>query len=303
VYKILKRIYLIFKLIGLVIFVLVVTLLITVFTGCQSPQYSLSNSLSKEISVFAGSSSKAALDAAKINFKIKTGINVNLTYGGSGAILSQMELSKSGDLFIPASPDYITKAIQDNVIYPETETRLYYLVPAILVQKGNPLNIVTLSDLAKTGTRIAIADPKTVPAGLYAYEIMVCNNVLTSVGVNVVTYGDSNDKVSSYVILKSVDAAIAWDNIGLQQDNKLDVVYLGPSQIPRLSYMSGALSAFSKDRESALSFLNYLVSNDGQAYFKQFHYYTTESEARKFAPDAKIGGVYSLPTNYVPLVK
>jgi molybdate transport system substrate-binding protein len=259
--------------------------------------------VNKEISAFAGSSSKAAMDAAAVAFREKTGIKVNLTYGGSGTLLSQIMLSKTGDLFIPASPDYIDKATKDNIIYPDTETKLYFLVPAILVQKGNPQNITSLSDLAKQGTKVTIADPKSVPAGLYAYEILDYNKMLTSIGQNIVTYGDSNEKISSYVILKSVDAAIAWDNVGVQQPDKLDIVYLHPFQIPRLSYMSGAVTTFNKDKESSQKFLQYLTSTEGQLFFKKFGYYTTESEAKKFAPNAQIGGIYTLPSDYTPLVK
>ncbi len=260
-------------------------------------------SAGKEITVFAGSSSKAALDAAGKAFEAKTGIKVFLNYGGSGTLLSQIELSKTGDLFIPASPDYIAKAAAKNIIDPATETKLYYLVPAILVQNGNPQNITSLADLAKSGLKVAICDPKSVPAGLYAYEILDYNKMLDKIGPNIVTYSDSNDKVSSYVILKTVDAAIAWDNVALQQPDKLDVVYLKADQVPRLSYMSGAVTTFAKDSESARQFLQYLVSDEGRQYFRQFKYYTTESEAAKFAPQAQIGGVYTLPADYTPLAK
>jgi molybdate transport system substrate-binding protein len=127
--------------------------------------------------------------------------------------------------------------------------------------------------------------------------------MLTSVGKNIVTYGDSNEKITSYIIIKSVDAAIAWDNLGLQLPDKLDVIYLQPNQIPRLSYMSGALTIFNKDKDSAQKLLQYLTSTEGQQFFKKSGYYTTEAEAKKFAPDAQVGGIYTLPDNYTPLVK
>jgi molybdate transport system substrate-binding protein len=172
-----------------------------------------------------------------------------------------------------------------------------------LIQKGNPLNITSLSDLSKPGIKVTIADPKTVPAGLFAYELLEYNKMLTGVGKNIVTYGDSNEKITSYVILKSVDAAIGWDNLGIQQPDKLDLIYLQPNQVPRLSYMSGAVTTFNKDRDSAQKFLEYLTSSEGQQFFKKFGYYTTEAEAKKFAPNAQVGGIYTLPAEYTPLVK
>jgi len=47
-----------------------------------------------------------------------------------------------------------------------------------------------------------MADPATVPAGRYAYELLKINHLLTEIGKNVKVYGDSNEKVSTYVILK-----------------------------------------------------------------------------------------------------
>ncbi len=67
--------------------------------------------------------------------------------------------------------------------------------------------------------------------------------------------------------------------------------------------MPGAISTFTKDRESAQKFLDFLVSPQGQEIFSNWGYITTESEARKFAPNAEIGGEYKLPETYKPLVK
>jgi molybdate transport system substrate-binding protein len=252
----------------------------------------------KSITVFAAANSKAAIEEAGSTFEEKTGIIVYLNFGGSGTLLSQMSLSKSGDVYIPASPDYITKAGSANVIYPDSEVRLAYLIPAILVQNDNPDNIKSLADLARPGLKIAISDPKTVPAGLYAYEIMDYNGLLKDIGNNIVTYGENYDKTTSYVILKSVDASIGWDILARQQPDVLDAVYLLPEQLPRVSYMSGAVSTYTLDRDSAQDFLDFLVSSAGQDIFKKWGYITTERDARNFAPNARIGGEYQLPADY-----
>src|SRR5512138_569809 len=82
------------------------------FAGCAGQTNSTSSSSTfrnpdtlswrgKTISVFAGSASKPALDEAANLFEKRTGAKVYLTYGGSGTVLSQMELAKTGDLYIP----------------------------------------------------------------------------------------------------------------------------------------------------------------------------------------------------------
>ncbi len=67
--------------------------------------------------------------------------------------------------------------------------------------------------------------------------------------------------------------------------------------------MSSAITTFGKDKDSAQQFLQYLTSSEGQQFLQKYCYYTTEAEAKKFAPDAQIGGIYTLPSDYTPLIK
>jgi molybdate transport system substrate-binding protein len=255
----------------------------------------------KTITAFCGSVSKPAMEKAATEFEKTTGIKVYLNFGGSGTMLAQMKLSNNGDLYIPASPDYMALAERDGVIYTDSVKKISYLVPAILVQHGNPQNIQALSDLAQPGIKVGVADPESVSIGLYAYEILEHNNLLAGVGENIVTYGESFSKLASLVALKSVDAILGWQ---LQwQPDTIEVINLKSEQITRVSYISGAISTFTEDRESAQRFLDFLASPSGQGIFSKQGYITTASEARKFAPQAEIGGEYKLPKAYRPLVK
>ena len=103
------------------------------------------------ITAFCGSASKPAMEEAAVAFEEKTGIKVFLNFGGSGTMLSQMKVTRSGDVYIPGSPDYMQIAVSDDIVDVETVAIISYLVPAILVQNGNPENIHQLSDLARDG--------------------------------------------------------------------------------------------------------------------------------------------------------
>lgn len=256
----------------------------------------------KELTAFVGSASKPPMEEAARAFEKETGIKVYLNFSGSGTMLSQMKISKSGDLYIPGSPDYMLMAERDGVVDPASIKLITYLVPAILVQKGNPKNIRSLADLAKPGVEVGIGNPEAVCVGLYAYEILEYNKMLAKVWPNIVTNAESCDKTATLVALKSVDAVLGWRVFASWHDT-IDVVYLEPQQIPRLAYVPGAISTFTEDRESAEKFLDFLVSTQGQDIFKKWGYITTEEEARKFAPQAEIGGEYQLPASYQTLVK
>jgi molybdate transport system substrate-binding protein len=257
----------------------------------------------KEISVFAGSASKPALDEAAAAFGKQTGVKVYLTYGGSGTVLSQMELSKTGDLYIPGSPDYLVKAESKKITDPATTKIVAYLIPAINVQPGNPRNIQSLSDLAKPEIKAGIGNPTTVCVGLYAVEILDKNKLLSNVYKNIITQASSCDNTATLISLKSVDAVIGWSVFHDWDPKNIDTVYLKPEQISRLAYIPAAISTFVKEKEAAAAFINFLVSPTGQDIFKKWGYDVTEAEARKYAPDAQVGGEYQLPDSWKSLIK
>jgi molybdate transport system substrate-binding protein len=282
-------------LLSMVILLLVGLLIFIPFSGCAKGEQ-------KTITTFCGAASKPAMDEAANAFEEKTGIKVYCNYGGSGTALSQMKLSKSGDLYIPGSPDYIPKAERDGVIDNKTVKIVAYLVPVIAVQHGNPRNIQSLADMAKPGITVGIGNPEAVCLGLYAVEILDYNHLLADVGRNIVTQAESCEKTATLLSLKSVDAVIGWHVFHDWDTDNIDVVYLKPEQLPRIAYIPAAISTYAKDRESAQKFIDFLVSKQGQEIFRKWGYITNEREAQQFAPRAQIGGEYKLPETYKSLI-
>jgi molybdate transport system substrate-binding protein len=276
------------KISALLMTVVVLTLSFT--AGCAGPAV-------KSVTAFCGSASKPALEEVAAAFEEETGIKVYLNFSGSGTMLSQMEISQSGDLYIPGSPDYMAMAEADGAIEPGTVRIVSYLVPAILVPKGNPGNIQGLSDLARPGVKVGIGNPEAVCVGLYTVEMLEYNGLLEEVRPNIVTHAESCAKTASLVALGSVDAIIGWRVFSAWHDT-VDAVYLEPEQIPRLSYVPAAVSTYAQDKEGSARFIDFLVSEKGQAIFKKHGYLATEEEAREYAPYAQIGGEYTLPQDY-----
>ena len=95
-----------------------------------------------------------------------------MVFCGSGYVLSQMILGNKGDIYFPGSSDYMEIAKRKEVVFPETERTVVYLVPAINVHRGNPKKVKTLKDLARRDLKVAIANPEGVCVGAYAVEII-----------------------------------------------------------------------------------------------------------------------------------
>ncbi|MFN3921940.1 MAG: molybdate ABC transporter substrate-binding protein, partial [Caldimicrobium sp.] len=167
----------------------------------------------ERILVFAGAASKPPTEEAAKAFEKKTGIKVDLVFGGSGYVLSQMILSKKGDIYFPGSSDYMELAKKKGVVFPETERYVVYLVPAINVQKGNPKNIKSLKDLTRPGLKVAIANPEGVCVGAYAVEIIEKNfspEEKAQFRKNLINYTESCEKTATAISLRAADAVIGW---------------------------------------------------------------------------------------------
>ena len=252
---------------------------------------------SQPVVIFAGSASQPPLEEAVEAFEAKTGIQVILHTGGSGAMLNQIRLTGQGDLYIPGSPDYMDKAREFGLVDGEPVI-LAYLIPAIMVAKGNPLGITGLQDLDRPDLRAGIADPGSVCVGLYAVEIIESNGITERVRPNLRGMVESCAKAASMIPLKLVDVVIGWREFSTWSPEAMDVVLLAPEEIPRLAYIPAGTLRHARNPGGAETFVAFMKSTEGLAIFQKWGYMTEEKAAREFAPLAKIGGTYTLPEGW-----
>jgi molybdate transport system substrate-binding protein len=252
----------------------------------------------EKILAFCGSASKPAMEEAADTFHKQTGTKVELNFGGSGTMMSQMKLSRRGDVYIPGSPDYMVKAVREGLVDPKTIKIVSYLVPAIGVQPGNPKGIKTLKDLVKPGTRVGIGNPESVCVGLYAIELLEQSKLLREVSKNVITHAPSCASTEALVVMKKVDAVIGWEVFSHWNPGKIETVFLNPTEIPRLAYIPAAVSTFSANKVVSEKFIDFLVSSEGKKIFAKWGYAVTEEAVRRYAPNALIGGEYLLPKDW-----
>jgi len=261
-----------------------------------------SYSSSKRILIFAGAASKPATEEVIKVFQNRFGIPVEVTFGGSGFVLSQMKLAKKGDLYFPGSSDFREGAKKEGVILPETEKMVVYLVPSINVQRGNPKKILSLKDLTRKDIRVAIANPEFVCVGTYAAEIIEKNfdqNEKERFKRNLVNYTESCEKTANAISLKVVDAVIGWRVFQYWDPERIETIYLKPEEIPRIGYIPIAISTFTMNRNLAQQFIDFLLSPQGKSIFRKFHYLMDIQEARQFTrTNTPVGGEWILPNEW-----
>lgn len=253
--------------------------------------------------VFAGAASKPPTEEAAKAFGAKTGVKVDVIFGGSGYVLSQMMLGKKGDLYFPGSSDYMEIAKKKDVVFPETEKNIVYLVPAINVQKGNPKNVKTLKDLTRPGLKVAIANPEGVCVGAYAVELV--ESLFTpqekeAFRKNLINYTESCEKTATAISLKAADAVVGWRVFHYWDPERIETIPLDKSQVIRIGYIPIAVSKLTTNRALAQQFIDFLLSEDGKKIFRKYQYFMSADEASAWIGDKKpVGGEYVVPQDWI----
>lgn len=249
--------------------------------------------------IFAGAASRPPTEDAAKAFEAKTGIKVDVVFGGSGYVLSQMRLSKQGDLYFPGSSDYMEKAKREGDVFPDSEKVIVYLVPAINVQRGNPKRIRTLKDLIRPGLRVAIANPEGVCVGAYAVEIIEKEfSPVEKIAFkkNLVNYTESCEKTATAISLKMADAVIGWRVFEHWDPERIETIPIPLAQIQRVGYIPVAISRSTKDRANAQRFVDFLAGPDGKWIFAKYQYFASPETAFAWMGGTRpVGGEYVVP--------
>ncbi len=255
--------------------------------------------VSPVIEMFAGSASLPVLEEAVASFEKSTGSKIHIMFGGSGGVLAQMRLARRGDLYIPASQEFMDIALETGVVDRSSVVRLAYLVPAIGVAAGNPKGIHGLDDLLRPDVRFVIARPDTVSVGLFAAEIFEKNGLGEKARSRVSGFTGSFSQTVQMLTLGTTDAIIGWSILGNWDPDRLEVVPIQPSSVPRIAYISGAVSVYAKNPDLARDLLDYLAGVDGKAVFRSHGYPTDVDDIRHLvSPPITIGGRYELPDRW-----
>jgi molybdate transport system substrate-binding protein len=165
----------------------------------------------KSLMVYSGAGMRKPMDEIGIAFQEKYGTKVVYNYAGSNALLSQMELTKEGDAYMPGETMYIEISKEKDLT--DYQQLICYHIPIIIVPKGNPANITCLEDLAKPGVKLVWGDPDAAAIGRISVEILKKNGLYDAVWENVIATLPTMNEVMIQIAMGQADASINWFDI------------------------------------------------------------------------------------------
>ena len=226
----------------------------------------------KTLKLFCGGGIRPPINEIIEVFKRETGIEVKPNYAGSGVLLTQIQLTQEGDLYMPGDEVFLSRAKEKGYISEKRDVA--YFIPVLIVQKGNPKGVSSLADMGRSGVRLGVGDPEACAIGEITNSILKKNQLENPVRENVVYTSVTVIELANAVKLKTIDVAIVWDATAAFYPNDADVVSIPQEQNVIARIPIGILS-FSKQKENARKFVEFVTSEQGRGIFEK-HGYTTK---------------------------
>lgn len=175
--------------------------------------------------VAASLSRPAKAMAEKFNSE-EHSFKVMVISGGSGELISQITLSGKGDLFTPASDEFLT-IVKDKKLA-KNYTRLIKQIPVFTLSRKYDDKKISFNDLVNGNYKIAIGNPKTMAVALTYQQIEKKMPKDIAEKIRKQEYGSPLDvnQSLSYLQMNTVDAALIFDTMA--KNAKLECV-----QIPK----------------------------------------------------------------------
>ena len=228
-----------------------------------------------EVTVFAAASLTDVLKAAAASWQAKGNGAVVLSFGSSSTIAKQVEAGAPADIFASADEKWMKYLTDKSLVDTSTVDRPIGndLVLIGAADSNASITIAPNFDLAGAlnGGRLAIGDPKGVPAGTYAKA------ALTKLGV-----WDSIEAQTAPA--ENVRAALALVQRG---EAPLGIVYTTDARSAKGVKVVGTFPDDSHDpivypmgivaghnRPEVKAFFDFLLSDEGKALFKSYGFKT-----------------------------
>jgi len=223
------------------------------------------------ILMFAGAGLKGPVDEIVGIYNKKTGITINVIYGGSGTLLAQIKNTKKGDIFMPGGMEHYKMAEKEGLI--EKGVEFVYHEPVIVVKKGNPKHIKGLLSLKNPGLKLALGDETSLALGPITKKMLEKAHIYTEVAKNVVVREGTVSKLVLDVDTTDVDASIVWKTAESQFGKNVEAIPIEKEYLIVEKVPIGILR-FSKNKKEAEQFMNFVLSDGGIRIFKKYGYET-----------------------------
>lgn len=224
----------------------------------------------KQITVAAAISLKDAFLSMAQLYREHTGDRVNFSFGASGELMRQIEAGAPVDVFASAGQREMDDLQSKALIKASSRADFARNSLVIVRLAGSTLDLKAVGDLARQAVkRISIGNPKTVPAGMYAQQLLAHTQLWHKLQPRLI-FAENVRQVLDYVERGEVSAGIVYaTDVGIAH-GKVQVAASAPDGSYGPILYPIAVMKGSAHPGGAREFERFVLGAEGQQVLRKF---------------------------------
>ena len=229
----------------------------------------------REITISAAISLKDAFEEIGRVFREKNlGAELTFNFGGSGGLARQIEAGAPVDVFASAAQKDMDDISKKGLLAPDSRKDFARNTVVLIRPVQSTIGLNSAKDLLKSEVkRIAVGNPKTVPAGRYAEEALRHFSVWEALKDKLV-FAENVRQVLDYVARNEVDAGLVYRTDAAVRGTDVKIVEkLSADSHQPVIYPIGVIKG-TKEAPLARAFIDFVISPEGQRILGQYGFIT-----------------------------
>jgi molybdate transport system substrate-binding protein len=207
------------------------------------------------------------------------GAKIALNFGGSGTLQHQIEQGAPADVFFSAAEKQMNAMEEEGLLLNGTRQDIV-LNTLVLIAPNDSKVVENFGDLARPEVKaVALGEPNTVPAGLYAQQTLEHLRLLEAVRKKIV-YAKDVRAVLTFVETGNADAGFVYGTDARTSSMVRVVETATADSHDEIVYPAAVLKA-TKSPELAKAFLDFLAGDGARGVFVKYGFAAAENPAGK----------------------
>lgn len=217
-----------------------------------------------EVWISAAASMKDVMtESAKIYRKKNPSASIVGNFGASGALAKQIENGAPTDIFVSANREWVDYLVEKKLLVPEKIHPFAYNT-LVFVGKGK---VKSFPDLVNLG-RIAIASPRSAPAGAYAMEALEKSGWLPRLKKKLIQARDVREALA-YAERGEVDGAFVYQTDALLAKD-VKILFVVPSKLHAPILYPLAMTLRGSAKEGTMAYYQFLQGDEVRGIQKRY---------------------------------
>ena len=227
------------------------------------------NSFAAELTVQAAASLTDVMKEIGKAYEKESGDHLVLVFGASSMLARQIAAGAPADLFLSADEAKMDALEKKGLLLEGTRRSLLSNALVIVVATEAKTNLSSVSDLTRPEYKaIGMAEPKTVPAGLYASEYLQKRGLWNALQHKIVPT-DSVRSALAAVASGNVEAAFVYKTDVVNSKKVRIAIEIPAAEGPKISYPLAVMKS-SRQSDRAKKLAEYLVGPAARQLFGEF---------------------------------